>query len=905
MQPTGFPLRILVVTVTALALHCGGAGPTQGPQVEDQVRCSGSDDCAKTAQTATSSNWHPDPDGDGIPSATDHCPDIYDVDQGDADGDGVGDYCDPDFTTLVQGGPVVDLRAEHVTPYGGWFGFTSTKTTRYGQDYLMAWSDKRADLATGKAMGALPGSHKFVFRVFAYARQPLAQPLIITSMDPKKKYYVAVTPLDDNDRPTNKIGNIAEITTAADVTLAVPGPGPRVWLTPEQRKVLRDREKNGDRSWKKWASIMGPSVLDAARSGSQYDFGKCLSAALLFQGTDSAKYKSAALTIIESMRAFWQSNELKNNQLRWADSNLAICAGLMWDELSDKQRAAIVAAYLEDDEAANIERKVDTDEFASIARTWIIDGLVGCNAPGLSAPLSARACALLDRGKRAFYGVQLVKARRNHGFFAQSGGNLPDGNGYGLGTSSYWLQTLYALGNVGGEVDAYVPWVWHNLQAMQIQALTPKRRGLASFGDLDSYDNFSVEPNSLPIPPYNGGLVAMHMGLLERAGQLEQASHARWHLDNLYPDDDFGGTWAMLLFAHDGLKARGNQDGVPTSFLDASMGLFYDRTDWGEQASFFTFHAGWSGADHAHEDAGSFQLYRNGEWLTQENLGYDGPASQAQGHNVPLLEISFEDQGNRVGQFNLVPAKPAQIRQAIASETHAFVAADLVGAYSSGRYHSFLYDEVEREILWLKPTKNNTDDRLIVYDRIVSKPGARKGTRAWQLQINTEPEVSGARATFKSQSHVDVQVVLPAKLTLKYEAPQGKHSQYPGQRYTGRLVGDAGSTEGTVQYLAVVRASDAPSQDTVVAVESSDVVGALLGTELAVFSKTITTAGNAARSVSVKAKVPLAVWWTGLRPNSGYELRTTVVGETQTITVTPGGAHMTDGAGVLVAKSAP
>jgi hypothetical protein len=43
----------------------------------------------------------PDPDGDGVVSAIDNCPDVPNPDQTDSDGDGVGDAC----ASLVDGGP--------------------------------------------------------------------------------------------------------------------------------------------------------------------------------------------------------------------------------------------------------------------------------------------------------------------------------------------------------------------------------------------------------------------------------------------------------------------------------------------------------------------------------------------------------------------------------------------------------------------------------------------------------------------------------------------------------------------------------------------------------------------------------------------------------------------------------
>ncbi len=887
---------LLLVT---LFVQCGTGSPskTLSPKTSN---CVDRGDCPSTATTADT-NWHPDPDGDGVPSVTDLCPNIYDVAQGDADADGVGDYCDADFAT-PRTGAIVDLRAQHVTPYGGWFGFTSPKTTQYGQDYVIAWSQDPDELKSGKAIRELHTANTKVVRVYAHKGQPIVQPQILTNMIPKTKYYVAVAPLNDYDKPTDPVSNIATIVTAEAPGLTIPKKSPRVLATPSQLQRLKERHNSGDRSWKTWANVMGDSVLDAAREGSEHDFGECLSAALLYHGTGSTKYKAAALSLIEAMRTYWHANTLENNQLRWADANLGLCADLMWNELSQQQRDGVVSAFLPDDEAASIERLVDTDEFASIARTWIVDGLVGCNAEGVSPALSKRACTLLERGKRAFYGVQLVKARRNQGFFAQSGGNLPDGIGYAFGTSTYWLKTLIALGNVGGQVDAYAPWVWHNLQAMQIQSLTPRRRGFATFGDLDSYDNFGVEPNSHPILAYNGGLIAMHMGLLERAGNATRASHARWHLDNLFPVQDFGGTWAMLLFAHDGIEPLEDRQGMPTSFFDKSMGLLFDRTSWNDDASFFTFKAGWSGADHTHEDAGSFQLYRDGVWLTNEDLGYDGPSSQAEGHNVPALEIAFGDDRHRVGQFRLEPANPASVLRNSSTRQYSHVAADLTGAYSSGRYHSFSYQNVERQIVWLKRTAKNSDDRVFTYDRIVRAKQGNNASIGWQLHINAVPTISGARATFASGANVDVKLVFPANQVLQYQAPQGVHSQYPGQRYTGRLLTPPDKLSSTMRYLSVLRASDSKDEQAVVPIESNEAIGALSGRDVVIFPKNGAEFPSSAEvALRIDSTVPLRVFWTGLRPNTAYALQTKPGGDGVLVTLVRGGSAMTDEAGLLVA----
>ncbi|HOE62724.1 MAG TPA: FG-GAP-like repeat-containing protein [Candidatus Sumerlaeota bacterium] len=48
-----------------------------------------------------------DRDGDGIPNSEDNCPDVYNPDQADSDGDGIGDACDDDVAKLEDTSPKV------------------------------------------------------------------------------------------------------------------------------------------------------------------------------------------------------------------------------------------------------------------------------------------------------------------------------------------------------------------------------------------------------------------------------------------------------------------------------------------------------------------------------------------------------------------------------------------------------------------------------------------------------------------------------------------------------------------------------------------------------------------------------------------------------------------------------
>jgi hypothetical protein len=234
-------------------------------------------------------------------------------------------------------------------------------------------------------------------------------------------------------------------------------------------------------------------------------------------------------------------------------------------------------------------------------------------------------------------------------------------------------------------------------------------------------------------------------------------------------------------------------------------------------------------------------------------------------------------------------------------EGYAYVAADLTGNYSSGRYHSHNYDMVQRHILWLKPSSEDGDDRMVVYDLIDNRAGATPAERSWQMHVDTShlasvPSLVGSGATYEAQSNVQVDVVVPAGLAMTFEEPQGTHSNNPGEVYTGRLCVDAQSSDPQLRYVSVLRASDAATSVTTKGVESADVVGVVSGNDLVLFQRTANADGNAAQSADLDTSGVTRVWWTGLEAGAKYGLSASG----GSVTLTPGGSLTADDAGVVV-----
>jgi hypothetical protein len=100
-----------------------------------------------------------DSDGDGVIDAIDNCPEIENADQADADDDGIGNVCDPDFGPLMLGttyAPEVGVKNQFywwgglsasggVPPYtyslvGGWLPWPLTLNVETGVITGMAWN---------------------------------------------------------------------------------------------------------------------------------------------------------------------------------------------------------------------------------------------------------------------------------------------------------------------------------------------------------------------------------------------------------------------------------------------------------------------------------------------------------------------------------------------------------------------------------------------------------------------------------------------------------------------------------------------------------------------------------------------------------------------------------------------
>lgn len=864
-------------------------------------------------------SWHPDPDNDGVDASIDRCPNIYDPQQGDADGDGTGDYCDADFAPPARDGKVTDLRIEHVTPYGVWLTLTSPYDAEWGWESAVAWSTDPNELKTtsGFASAHARGDLLGLNRIHANFGERIHEPIILTQLSPNTVYHVALTRGSSGDGFDSRISNIVSFKTAP---IAMPQPAqthPRVYVTPGFIQELKQRKANNDSGWVKWENKVRTNAQDAT-SGSDGDERQyCSDAALLYQVTGSAQDRTTALTLLDTSITHWENTALANNQYRWENAQLGACLDLLWNEVNEPKRNRAIRAFLEDDEAriAGYLSIRDTDEYAAFPRNWIIDGLVACGANGIDPALSARACEVLDAGHRLWHGVQLVKARRGKGKYAQSGGFKPDGTSYAHGTQVYWLESFLALANAGEPLSKYGQHIENALLSIFVHLLTPTQKGFAPVGDIENYtDNFNLEPNSYQLRRANGGVLGLFSGVLKKAGRAQAAGWAQYLAKSKFDVNPLNKvdntTKYRLMFETDSLASVNYKDSLDTFFHAEGFGLILDRSSWDQNASYLMFRAGWNGVDHVHADSGHFQLYRRGQWLTHESIAYDGLAS-CLGHNTWVMKTGDDANGacpNSLGQnyYAVSDNGKSHILRSGSGQSYTYVAAEIAGAYNSFKENARNFKSVQRSLLWLKDAEENGVDTLVILDRIETTQNAAPDViKYFQVHMDNEPSINGQRAeAIMGSQQLVVDVVSPAAATLSTIAPTGQPGSHNDQAiYTHRLRIAPGAGNGLVNMVTVLRGSNAgvaldqPVPVTAGNLQGTFVQGTLVLMPIAPIDEN--ASGLASASVKFPTTGSVKLFITGLAPNTGYTVSATQAGSELTISLAPNGNTETGAGGVL------
>lgn len=207
---------------------------------------------------------------------------------------------------------------------------------------------------------------------------------------------------------------------------------------------------------------------------------------------------------------------------------------------------------------------------------------------------------------------------------------------------------------------------------------------------------------------------------------------------------------------------------LPLDYFSLGGRFAYGRNDWGAGSTVFNLQLDHTDDDgHKHNDAGSWQLWRAGRWLSRETTGYSqniigyGGASvdtnNAAAHNTLFV-------GGRGPASGYIQG-PSSVFRLESQPTHFFAAADLTPAYRAT--HSALDNaavaHLEREFLFIRPFET-----LVVFDRVESTTTAAPKTFLAHFETSPTVDAAGRVVTaVNGPQMVRITTLVPANPTYR------------------------------------------------------------------------------------------------------------------------------------------
>ncbi|MBK8023046.1 MAG: hypothetical protein IPK19_16880 [Chloroflexi bacterium] len=233
------------------------------------------------------------------------------------------------------------------------------------------------------------------------------------------------------------------------------------------------------------------------------------------------------------------------------------------------------------------------------------------------------------------------------------------------------------------------------------------------------------------------------------------------------------------------------------------------RTDWSENARWFTYNLSWDEVDHQSGSGNAIEFYRGGEWLTKIRVGYDFDYHTSDNFNTLTVQNTLPDRddfrlmiGERGSQWLLSAGDPPPPLISVTDE-YVYAFGDSTALYNSEYEGVTAVEHVSRSVIWLKP------DVIVVYDRAATHAD-NPVSRFW-LNFPADAAVSGCITNMATEhgQMLTVETLLPADPVITVSPLVDEASSAPASnemmRY--RLMVEAAVPE--VRFLHVLQGTDA------------------------------------------------------------------------------------------------
>lgn len=458
------------------------------------------------------------------------------------------------------------------------------------------------------------------------------------------------------------------------------GPHPRIWLTPGLKSQLIQKRSDNTQEWqavKSWADRW-------LNESTSHGIDRLIPImGLMYQVTNDVKYASRAKEYINSVMLSWDCSD--GNGYRGSGWILPLAYDWLYDTLSAQEKIIYYTKMNECAELHKGHRFADSDEEMGNMRAIGFTGIAtyGDNPEAAKHFNFARNTIWQD------FAIPYL----DHG----EGGAWMEGMRYGSNTMRYILEYTFALETATGE-DL---WATNDFPTQVILGMIhltlPGNTVFLPYSDIED-TRYSIGERQIKLM-----MLASH---LRRSNTGAMAQFWLTGKEVLSQANLFYG----YIFSDVSAPQIDYREVLSPDYFAPGIGIIISRSDWTDDATYMSFMSGWSGVDHQHQDANTFQIFRKGEWLSKEVIGYDGPAVIIEAHNGIMIENAVND-GPNVFRH----AGPAAIRKYALEDEYVYALGDAANRYNSDYHQEYHVELAEREFVYLKP------DIVITFDRIATK----------------------------------------------------------------------------------------------------------------------------------------------------------------------------------------
>lgn len=522
------------------------------------------------------------------------------------------------------------------------------------------------------------------------------------------------------------------------------------------------------------------------------------------------------------------------------------------------------------------------------------------------------------------------------GFGLASGGLPPEGMMYGesFGTLLGQLLALHTAGFddtsiTGPQAKLSSAPVWDRYVTAYLSSLTPVAAVnpaasylgplyyFACFGDvLETY----VTPDCMQP-------VALLGILQQKQGKTTNLNACKWFATNavqgtLQYNTSTPWTWGCMqsilyymLLDPSASAATDPRPSFPTYSFDSLTGRVMSRTDWSANPNWFTYRASWESINHQHGDAGSFGLYRNGEWLTSEMTNYDNNEvgftpyylnslclKNWCSNGTPSLGWYEAGMWNLGGQWILDSNAGDPTTISSNGSGYTFASTDMTNLYNRPNQwtagdNATDITQATRSILWINP------DVTVVYDRATSVHAGLFKT--FNMCLTTSPTITGnsVQDVTPGGQNLFVQTLLPQNPTITSKLASGDLNpvaEFETMNYV-LTVTDASNPTDT-RFLHVLQGANGSAKMVpatyVKSTTGTAFDGAVFGTTAVFFTNKANPTLSATTLVVPSSVTTLYI--AGLAANTSFSVTTQTGSNGKTITLNPAGTgNVSDAAGLL------